>query len=56
MADDIIQRAQAALERLHKRSLALAHPNQNNDMGEALQALALIMELQIKIARQTAGS
>ncbi|MGJ0395588.1 MAG: hypothetical protein ACR65U_05095 [Methylocystis sp.] len=45
MNADLRARIQAVRDRLHKRAIALAHPSQNNDMGEVLQALALIMEM-----------
>jgi len=46
MNEDVMRRADAVLKRLHLRSLELQHPGQDHDMSEALQALALILEMQ----------
>jgi hypothetical protein len=37
---------------LHERALVLAHPDQDHDMGQVLQALALILEIQRDLARE----
>jgi hypothetical protein len=52
MDNDAMQRAETVLKRLHQRSLELQHPGLDHDMGEALQALALILEMQRDLARE----
>jgi hypothetical protein len=41
MDDDVKRRAETAIKALHERALVVAHPDQDHDMGQVLQALAL---------------
>jgi hypothetical protein len=50
--DDVKRRAETAIKTLHERALVLAHPDQDHDMGQVLQALALILEIQRDLARE----
>jgi hypothetical protein len=47
---DLLQRIDPVIKALHMRALALAHPDQNHDMSEIFQALALILEMQRDLA------
>jgi hypothetical protein len=51
MDEDLMARMNTAIDRLQKRSLALSHPNKNDDMAEVFMALALIMQAQVDLAR-----
>lgn len=44
MDEDLIARLNVASARLHRRSLELAHPGQDPNLSEMMQALALTME------------
>jgi hypothetical protein len=51
MDEDLMARMGAAIKKLHERALVLGHPSKDHDMADVLQALALIMEAQIDLAR-----
>ncbi|CAN7754695.1 MULTISPECIES: hypothetical protein [Ensifer] len=44
MNEDIIERLNAVSQRLHTRSLELAHPDQDHDLSLIMQSLAITME------------
>jgi hypothetical protein len=44
MNEDIIARLNTHSQQLHVRSLALAHPGQDNDLSLMMQSLAITME------------
>ena len=52
MDDDVKRRAETTIKALHERALVLAHPDQDHDKGQVLQALALILEMQRDLARE----
>jgi hypothetical protein len=44
MDEDLLARLNVMSERLHRRSLDLAHPDRDHDLSEMMQALAVTME------------
>lgn len=44
MNEEILNRLAATSHQLHMRSLALSHPNQDQDLASMMQALAITME------------
>lgn len=52
MDDDLRERLEAMQITLHRRAIELAHPRQNNDLGEVFQGLALIMETLASLDRE----
>lgn len=51
MSDDAGFRANKVIERLNLRVLELKKPDQQ-DMSDALQALTLVLEMQVDLARE----
>jgi hypothetical protein len=44
VANGTFSRLKTYRERLYKRALALSHPEKDQEMGEIMMALALVME------------
>lgn len=49
---DTVRRAGAMLTKLHHRTLALARSDQDADWGLVMQALALVLEMQLELSRE----